>query len=112
MQSKEGPVENNDEKPKYRKWGDERLPQRWDPVAGKMVPRLEYPCIAPPMPPELAALHTPQGVRRGFDPRPAIVTESPKSAVHCRAGTYPNEGRRLEIDWQNNDDGDQKMETD
>ena len=41
---------------KYRRWGDELLPQIWDEAKGKMVPHLQYPCVAPPMPPEIAAI--------------------------------------------------------
>jgi hypothetical protein len=37
---------------KYRRWGDELLPQVMD-ENGKLVPKLSYPSIAPEMPPEI-----------------------------------------------------------
>ena len=41
---------------KYRKWGDELLPQTIDPHTGATVPILQYPSIPPEMPPEVAAI--------------------------------------------------------
>jgi hypothetical protein len=40
---------------KYRRWGDELLPQVMD-ENGRLVPKLAYPTIAPEMPPEIKEL--------------------------------------------------------
>jgi hypothetical protein len=40
---------------RYRKWGNELLPHIRDTVTGKMIPKLEYPAVAPEMPPDIAA---------------------------------------------------------
>lgn len=40
----------------FQKWGDDLLPKVKDPNNGNMVPILRYPCIAPPMPPDVAAV--------------------------------------------------------
>lgn len=39
----------------YRKWGDELLPQIID-ENGRSVPKIVYPAVAPPMPPEIKAI--------------------------------------------------------
>jgi hypothetical protein len=41
---------------KYRPWGDELLPQIIDEATGQSVPKIEYPCVAPSMPPEIRAM--------------------------------------------------------
>lgn len=41
---------------KYRPWGDELLPQIIDPTTGRSVPKIVYPAIAPPMPPDVRAI--------------------------------------------------------
>ena len=38
-----------------QKWGDELLPQVRD-ASGEMIPLITYPCIAPPLPPEMQGL--------------------------------------------------------
>ena len=39
----------------YRKWGDERFPQRVD-ERGNVIPIIPFPAIAPEMPPEILAI--------------------------------------------------------
>ena len=91
---------------KYRKWGDELLPQELDPETGKMVPKLSYPCVAPPMPPEIAAIYermqqenngprTPEDEGRRVG-EAAIVTESPMPKASNHMST--KQGRNLEDD--------------
>lgn len=39
----------------FRPWGDELLPQEVDEISGQVVPKLPSVCMAPTMPPEIAA---------------------------------------------------------
>ena len=39
-----------------RPWGDELLPQIIDKSTGRSIPKIVYPAVAPPMPPEIRAL--------------------------------------------------------
>jgi hypothetical protein len=48
------PVPPQPEPRKYRRWGDELLPQVLD-ENGMLVPKLSYPSIAPEMPPDMKA---------------------------------------------------------
>jgi len=56
-ESSSGDTDGLEQQPrKYRPWGDELLPQVVDKVTGKSVPKIEYPSVAPIMPPEIRAL--------------------------------------------------------